>query len=358
MERTDGNGINGKIRSKSIVKVLGRMWSLLFLIVLIGVFSARGVNFFTLRSLQNVLLASTLIMLFGIGETIVIISGGIDISPMYVIGLSGVFGAIVMRDMHAAQIADGLVLTVGVLAILLISILPGLVNGIIITKMKVPPLIVTIGTMAIAEGAVLMLTRGQHITGLPALVGTYGNSYLFTYVSQKGFLFFSQPTLQAQKAIGIIPLPVLILAVVATGMALLLSRTVFGQHVYAIGGNVSAARLSGIPVDKTLIKVYILASIMYGITGLVYVLRFGSASPTAGEPLLMSSVGAVFIGGASMAGGIGTIGGTVIGALIIAVLQTGLVLIKVSPFWQYIAMGLAIILAVFVDQFKERLLQE
>ncbi len=344
--------------SGSVLKILGRIWSLLFLIVLIIVFSSRGVNLFTLKNLQNILLASIMIMLVGIGETFVIISGGIDISPMYVVGLSGVFGAILLRDLHAAGYADGLVVVIGFAATLVISLLPGLVNGLLITKLKVPPFIVTIGTMSIAEGAVLMLTRGQHISGLPSLAGTCGNSFLATYVSEKGFSFFSQPALEGGGAIGIIPVPVLILALVATAMALLLGRTVFGRHVYAIGGNVSAARLSGIPVDRVLVKVYIIAGLMYGFAGMLYVMRFCSASPTAGEPLLMSSIGAVCIGGTSLAGGVGKVGGTVIGALIIAVLQTGLVLMGVSPFWQYIATGSVIILAVFFDQFKSRFLKE
>jgi ribose/xylose/arabinose/galactoside ABC-type transport system permease subunit len=358
MERINDSQSKAGFNSKSVLSIVGRMWSLLFLIVLVVVFSSRGVNLFALKSLQNILLASIMVMLVGIGETFVIISGGIDISPMYVVGLSGAFGAILMRDLHAAGHADGIVVLIGFIATLVISLLPGLVNGLLITKLKVPPFIVTIGTMSIAEGAVLMLTRGQHISGLPALAGSCGNSFLLTYVSGKGFTFFSQPALEAGKAIGIIPIPVLILALVALAMALLLARTTFGQHVYAIGGNVNAARLSGIPVDRVIVKVYIIAGLMYGFAGMLYVMRFCSASPTAGEPLLMSSIGAVCIGGTSLSGGIGTVGGTVIGALIIAVLQTGLVLMRVSPFWQYIATGCVIIVAVFFDQFKSKFLKE
>ncbi|MBN2322938.1 MAG: ABC transporter permease [Spirochaetes bacterium] len=358
MERSIDKQSKAGFDTGAVMKVVGRMWSLLFLIVLIVVFSSRGVNLFTLKSLQNILLASIMVMLVGIGETFVIISGGIDISPMYVVGLSGVFGAILLRDLHAAGHPDTIVVIVGFVATLVISILPGFVNGLLITKLKVPPFIVTIGTMSIAEGAVLMLTRGQHISGLPALAGSFGNSYLFTHVGKKGFSFLSQPALAGGKAVGIIPIPVLILALVAFMMALLLRRTVFGRHVYAIGGNVQAARLSGIPVDRVLVKVYIMAALMYGFAGMLYVMRFCSASPTAGEPLLMSSIGAVCIGGTSLSGGTGTVGGTVIGALIIAVLQTGLVLMGVSPFWQYIATGSVIILAVFFDQFKSRFLKE
>ena len=141
-------------------------------------------------------------------------------------------------------------------------------------------------------------------------------------------------------------------------MALILAKTIFGRHVYAIGGNLNAANLAGIPVDRVLIKVYMLAGLMYGVAGIIYVMRFSVASPYAGEPLLLSSVGAVFIGGASMGGGYGSIPGTVIGALIIAFLQTGLVMANVSPFYQYIAVGFVIIIAVLFDSYKSRFLME
>ena len=343
---------------RGYLRILGKVWSILFLAVLVGIFSSRGVNFFSVMGLQNVLLAATLIMLVAMGETFVVISGGMDISPSYVVGLCGAIGAIIMRDMYAAGRAPVAAVAVGFVSALAFSLIPGLLNGVIITKMKVPPFIVTIGTMGIAEGAVFLSNGGVPVRELPPLVANIGNTYFVYHTSGHGLKMFSPPGIEGVRSLGILPIPVLMLIVVVIVMYLLLSKTKFGQHVYAIGGNVQAAKLSGIPVDRVVIKTYMVASLLYGIAGMVYVLRFASAAPNAGEPLLISSFGAVFIGGASMAGGYGTIGGTVIGALIIAVLQTGLVMLLVSPFFQYIALGCAIILAVFIDQFKAKLLQE
>jgi ribose/xylose/arabinose/galactoside ABC-type transport system permease subunit len=351
-----GAGTDGTRRG--YLRIVGKVWSILFLAVLIGVFSSRGVNFFSIMGLQNVLLAATLVMLVAIGETFVVISGGLDISPSYVVGLCGAIGAIIMRDMYAAGRGPAVAVVVGFLAAMVFSFIPGLINGIIITKMKVPPFIVTIGTMGIAEGAVFLSNGGVPVRDLPPLVANIGNTFLVYHTAGHGLTTFGPPAIEGVRSVGILPIPVLILIVVVVVMYLILSKTRFGQHVYAIGGNVQAAKLAGIPVDNVVIKTYMVASLMYGMAGMVYVLRFASAAPNAGEPLLISSFGAIFIGGASMAGGYGTIGGTVIGALIIAVLQTGLVMLLVSPFFQYIALGCAIILAVFVDQFKAKLLQE
>ena len=351
-------GRAGDEGKRGYLRILGRVWSILFLGAMIGFFSSRGVNFFSIMGLQNVLLASTLIMLVAMGETFVVISGGMDISPSYVVGLCGAVGAIIMRNMYAAGRDPVAAVVVGFVSALVFSLVPGLLNGVIITKMKVPPFIVTIGTMGIAEGAVFLSNGGVPVRELPPLVANIGNSYVMYHASGHGLSLFRPLGIEGVRSIGILPIPVLILAVVVVIMHLILSRTRYGQHVYAIGGNVQAAKLSGIPVDRVVIKTYMVASLMYGIAGMVYVLRFASAAPNAGEPLLISSFGAVFIGGASMAGGYGTVGGTVIGALIIAVLQTGLVMLLVSPFFQYIALGCAIILAVFIDQFKAKLIQE
>ena len=137
----------------------------------------------------------------------------------------------------------------------------------------------------------------------------------------------------------------------------ILHKTVFGRHIYAIGCNIDAARFSGIPVDKVLIKTYMLGSLLYGIAGFLYAMRFSSAAPNMGEPMLLNAIGAVFIGGAGMTGGVGSIAGTVMGAIIIAILQTGLSTIGLAGFWQYVVVGLVIIFAVLFDRAKVRLIQ-
>jgi len=351
--------INININSKSSLRFLGRSWSILFLLILIAIFAIANVKFFTLASIQNVLLAATLIMLVGTGETFVVISGGIDLSPAYVVGLSASIGAIIMRTLYAMTDLDqGLIVIIGMASGVLFSIVPGFINGAIIAKLKVPSFIVTLGTMSIAEGAVFLSNNGLPVTNLPPFVGKIGNTSLFYYTSGHGVFFRIPEGVDPRTAVAILPIPIIILAFVLIIVGFILAKTIFGQHIYAIGGNINAANLAGVPVDRVLIKVYVIASLMYGIAGMVYVLRFSVASPSAGEPLLLSSVGAVFIGGASMKGGYGSISGTVIGALIIAVLQTGLVMANISPFYQYIAVGLVIIIAVLFDNYKTRFLME
>ncbi len=347
---------SGVIYKTKLYRVLGKLWSVLFLLFIVGVFSIRGVNFFRIDILQNVLLAATLIMLVGIGETLVVISGGIDISPSYVVGLSAGIGAIMMRRLYMSGFNEVGIIIIGILSIFLFSSIPGLINGLIITKLKVAPFIVTIGTMSIAEGIVYLLNNGMPIINQPPLVGKIGNAYLFYYVKGEGISFTRPENVSGSMIKQVFPVPVLILLIFVLIIGFILAKTVFGLHIYAIGGNVDAARLSGVPVDLELIKVYMIASIMYGMAGMVYLFRFSTAAPNAGEPLLMSSLAAVFIGGASMAGGYGSVAGTVIGALIIAILQTGLVMSGVSSFWQYIAVGFVIIIAVLFDNYKSRLL--
>lgn len=348
---------NLNLRSNKLISFLGKSWSVIFLLILVLIFALRGVNIFRIDILQNVLLAATLIMLIGIGETFVIISGGIDISPMYVVGLTGAIGGIIMRDLYAANYSQAFVIPIGVAAILFFSLIPGLMNGLLITRLKVPPFIVTIGTMSIAMGSVFLLNKGMPVIGQPPLVGRIGNSFLFYYIRGEGITFIRPEGLPRDQVINILPVPVLLLAIVALIAAFILSKTIFGQHVYAIGGNISAAELSGIPINIDLIKVYVLASLTYGLAGMVYLFRFSSITPSAGEPLLISAIAGVFIGGASMSGGYGSINGTVIGALIIGMLQVGLVMSGVSSFWQYIAVGFVIILAVLFDSYKSRFLE-
>ena len=211
------------------------------------------------------------------------------------------------------------------------TIIPGWINGLLIARLRVPPFIGTLGMYGVARGAAYLFSNG---TTVPVQ-----NSWL-TYLGNG-------------RVLGI-PVVVIIAVIVIALVHYLLSETLFGQYTYAIGGNRQATLRAGVNVRRVTILLYILSAVTAGIDGILYTGRFAAGAPQAGEPLLLDSIAAVVIGGASLFGGSGTIVGTIIGALIIAVIQYGLVFLDVEPFWQFIAVGLVIIISVLVDQSQRR----
>jgi len=234
----------------------------------------------------------------------------------------------------------------------------GFFNGLIIAKLKVPAFIVTLGTSFIVRGMALLMSENTTVIGLPQGVRSYGNEALMYYIRGEGggFSFFTRPDVPAallRRMDRIITYPVLVTAVVVAVAIYVLRRTKFGRYTYAIGGNQVAAIRAGVPVDRHIIKLYILSSATAGIAGFLSMLRFTAGSAVIGDPLLLSSIAAVIIGGVSLFGGSGSVVGTVIGALIIAVLTTGLVMLNVPSFWQFIVVGTVVILAVLIDQSRD-----
>jgi ribose transport system permease protein len=209
----------------------------------------------------------------------------------------------------------------------------GAINGVLITKLKLAPFIVTLGMLGITGGGTLLLNGGLEIDDIPAKWSTLGNYVLF----------------------GWFPAPVLVAGALCIVMWLTLSQTRFGRQVYAIGSNPEAARRAGINVGRKLIAVYAIAGCMASLSGLVVMARFGIAHPSFGSNDLLASIAAVVIGGTSLFGGRGTIPGTIIGTAILSVLVTGLVLANVQPYWQTVVVGLIIILAVYIDQLRRSL---
>ena len=347
-----------KMNSRNILKKYSNLFPIIFIIVIIAIVTSFQKEFFTLLSIQNVLTAATLIGVVAIGETNIIITGGIDLSAAYVMGLNGVVIAMLMRRLYLYGCSDLISITVGVVVCLLFSLIPGLINGLLIAKLKVPPFIATIGMMSVTQGAVYLISNGIPIIDLPKLSGIIGNSELLYYIPDKGWqITRPEGFATAKDLIKIMPWQVLMFFFIVAISYFILHKTVFGRHIYAIGCNIDAARFSGIPVDKVLIKTYMLGSLLYGIAGFLYAMRFSSAAPNMGEPMLLNAIGAVFIGGAGMTGGVGSIAGTVMGAIIIAILQTGLSTIGLAGFWQYVVVGLVIIFAVLFDRAKVRLIQ-
>lgn len=337
-------------------------WVFLAILILFFVFSVPivnggAVNFLTLRNSQNILVAITPILLLGLGQTFVIIGGGIDLSVGWVMSLASVLSALALREVYGAGLPLFLSVLVGFAAAVLGAGAVGLLNGLVIAKLKVPPFIVTLGSSFIVRGVALLMSENTTVIGLPAGVRDYGNESLFYYVAGEGggLYFLTRPEVSGEllrRLDRILPYPVLVTAVAVIAAIFVLRRTKFGRHTYAIGGNVEAAVRTGVPVERHIISLYMLSAATAGIAGFLSMLRFTAGSAVIGDPLLLSSIAAVIIGGVSLFGGSGSVVGTVIGSLIIAVLTTGLVMLNVQSFWQFIVVGTVVILAVLIDQSK------
>jgi ribose/xylose/arabinose/galactoside ABC-type transport system permease subunit len=333
-------------------------WVFLMLLVLAFTISSKqinNVNFLSSRAIQGILVYTTQILLIGLAETFVIISAGIDLSLGWTLGFASVVAAMVMKALTPTAAPPIVVIGAGALAGILISIVPGLCNGILIARVKVPSFIATLGVGILVEGAALLLSKGYPIADQPGYLGQLGNGSLINWNPGHWFTFFKVPptAVQAdlQHNIPLMPNIVFVTIIVTAVCWFLLAKTQFGQHLYAIGGNYEAAVRAGIPVRRTLIKVYILASVLAGIAGVLWAARFTSGAYNGGETTTLTAIAAVVIGGASLFGGEGRIVGTIVGALIIATIQYGLVVLGVLPFWQYIAVGIVLIIAVVVEQF-------
>jgi len=270
-------------------------------------------------------------LLLALGQTFVVISGGIDLSVGFTMGLAAVVFSRIL-NLSTGVLWDPLGLVVAMVVALLACMVPGLVNGLLIAKLRVPPFIGTLGMYGVARGIAYLMAGGATIPISNPVVSSIGNGSILS-----------------------IPIVVLITIVLTLAMMFVLSQSRFGQHVYAIGGSRQASLRAGINVSRNTVALYILSALTAGIGGILYTARFTAGAPQAGETLLLDSIAAVVIGGASLFGGSGTITGTVIGALIIAVIQYGLVFVNVEPFWQFVAVGVVIIISVLVDQTQKQL---
>ncbi|CAN5763918.1 ABC transporter permease [soil metagenome] len=352
-------------RQKRIILSISRFWAWVFLLGLVLFFwtavrisSDGDVNFLTLRNMMNVLVAITPVLLMGLGQTFVIISGGIDLSVGWVMGLASVVSGVVSRDLYRGGSDELIAIPVGFAAGLVAAMLVGLVNGVIVAKLRVPPFIVTLGMAFVARGTAYLLSGGNVVGEQPPGMRNFGNESLIYVVGGEGggISFLTRPdvTTEALRQMDrVFSWPVVVTAVVVGLAMFILHRTQAGRHTYAVGGNREASLRAGVPVDRLTILIYVGSALTAGIAGILHTARFSGGSSIAGEALLLSSIAAVIIGGVSMFGGRGNIMGTVIGALLIAVLITGLVMLNVEPFWQWIVIGVVVILAVLIDQARD-----
>lgn len=323
-------------RAKSILQRIADLRAWLFLLALVAAFEiwARGEfgGTFILNpfNLQSIAIFAVAPLLLATGQTFVIISGGIDLSLGFIMGLAAVVAAHVINATTATMGMPSAVL-LGFIAAVLIACVPGLINGLLVSRLRVPPFIGTLGMFGVARGVAFLLAGGTTVPVNNSFFAFIGNGRLFS-----------------------VPYIVIITAIFVLVMHYVLSQTKFGQHNYAIGANVQAARRAGIDIKSHLLRLYILSAACAGLAGVLYSARFNAGAAQAGEPLLLDCVAAVVIGGASLFGGSGTIFGTVAGALVIAVIQYGLVFVNVEPFWQFISVGVVIIISVLIDQAQRR----
>ncbi len=312
---------------------IGPLWTLGVLIIIVVIFGAVAPDLYTKAAWLATSNYAVEYLVLAIGQTYVIVTSGIDLADGATLGFSAMAGSILMQNLLASH-APALLTDVGGVALILASGAGiGLVNGLIITRVKLPPFIVTLGTLTAVTGATDLLNNATEVTNLPSFVSTLGTASILS---------------------GWLPIPVLITLALALVFGLVLSRTRFGLRTYAIGSNELAARRAGIKVDRHLIWVYVISGFLAGVAGLLVTANFSAASPIAGANDELYAIAGVVIGGASIFGGRGTIFGTVIGTGIIAVLTTGLVLANVQPFWQQVAIGAVVVGAVTVDRVRTR----
>lgn len=313
----------------------GSLWTLGVLVLIVAVFCLVAPNFRTKEAWVATSLAATEVMLLALGQAFVVVGRGIDLSVGANLGLSGmVSGWVMSRLLPQEALSQPAVIAAGAVVAVLAGALVGAVNGVVVTRLGVSPLIATLGMMGAATGATQLMNKGQQISDLPPDIFLIGNTGLFG---------------------GWVPVPVLVAAAFVTVSGLLLHRTRFGRHTFAIGSNPEAAARTGIKVARHTTAVYALAGGLAGVAGFLVMAQLGAASVTAGQNDELSAIAAVVIGGVSLFGGRGGVAGAVIGTLIVIVLRVGLVVAEVSSSWQVIAVGVVLVAAVFVDQQRLRL---
>ncbi len=335
MTTTTTTTILAKRKEFSLAKLLLEGRAFLALILIIVVFSLLSPNYLTVENLLIMASHVAIYALLGMGMLMVILNGGIDLSVGSTLGFSAVIGGFLLQGVPINIF--GVILFPSVPVVVLLSVgvgaLVGLVNGILVARFKVAPFVATLGMLYVVRGLALLMTNGLTINDLdgdPAL-GNTGFAWL-------GF----------NRILGI-PIGVIIMGIVAIVLGYVLGRTRFGRWLYASGGNERAAELSGVPVRRVKVSVYVISGMCAAVAGLILASTLTSASPTAGNTYELTAIAAVVIGGAALSGGRGNIRGTLLGAFVIGFLADGLVIVGVSAYWQMVFMGAVIVVAVLLN---------
>ncbi|MEW6637620.1 MAG: ABC transporter permease [Actinomycetota bacterium] len=294
------------------------------LIVVFVVLSFASPVFLSADNLFNIGSQTAVVAVIAIGVTLVIITAGIDLSVGSVAALSGVLGVMMIAQ-------AGLPVPLGILGGILVGAICGLVNGLLVSVAGLNPFIATLGMLTVARGLTYIFTNAQAVFGTPDSFRLLG-----------------------QGVIGPIPIPIIAIVVVAVAGYVILSRTKLGRYAYAMGSNLEAARLSGIPIRRYLTSVYVISGALAGFGGMIAASRVNSGQPNFGIGLELDVIAAAVIGGASLFGGQGTVIGTLIGAFLIALIRNGAVLLDINTFYQQVIIGVVIWIAVFWDQYRRR----
>ncbi|MFD2057071.1 ABC transporter permease [Mesorhizobium calcicola] len=327
--------------SGSLLLTLMKLRTFIALIAVLVFFSIAAPNFLSAANLILMAKHVALNAFLAMGMTFVIITGGIDLSVGSIVGLCGMVAGYLVLNGIDLQIGYTIYFNVVEIALitLAVGIAIGAVNGLLITRLNVAPFIATLGVLYVSRGLALLSSDGRtfpNLVGKPEL-GTTGFGYL-----------------GAGKLLGL-PVSIWILIVVALGAAYLAKYTPLGRHIFAVGGNERAARISGVRVNMVKMFVYMFSGFCAAIVGLIISSELMASHPATGESFELNAIAAAVLGGTSMSGGRGTIGGTIVGAFVIGILSDGLVMMGVSSFWQMVIKGLVIIVAVVVDQAQRRL---
>jgi ribose transport system permease protein len=348
-------------RQTGLASFLGQRWAVLFLLVELVLFSFLGGGFFSLNGFQIIVFYSTTLALLATAQTFVIVSGGpgIDLSVGFVMGFATVVSARLAAAFDRMGLAPELSLLFAILITLAMGLLPGLVNGMLIARLKVPPFLATFAVQAITYGAALLLSSGSAAINVPNLANVIGNGYFMYWVQGKGLSFFTRPDVpRGTNVFEVIPTMVVVTILVVAVAAFVLKSTRFGRHTYAIGGNIDAAVRAGINVKRHLVIVYIISSFLATLSGIIYMLEYVTGKADAGAAFMLDAVVAVVIGGASLFGGVGSVWRTILGVLILSVLEMGLKMMGVPTFDKFIAVGVILIFAVLIDQFFPELIHK
>jgi len=312
----------------------GKLQSLIALFILCIVFGSLSDKFFTVANGLNVMRQISVNICIAVGMTLIILTAGIDLSVGSVLALCGAITAGLLKHgitFHSMNVLVGFTILGAILTGIIVGAALGFFNGLVITKFKVPPFVATLAMLTIARGLTMLYTNGFPIS-------SFGSA--FTFIGG-GWL------------LGL-PVPVWIAATIVIAAIIVTKKIKLGRYIYAIGGNENAAKLSGININRVKIIVYTIAGALAAVGGIIVTARLDSAQPNAGTSYELDAIAAVVIGGTSLSGGRGSIWGTVLGAIIIGVLNNGLVLLDVSPFWQQVVKGGVILLAVIIDKMNSK----
>ena len=299
---------------RTFLQRFGLLFSFSLLFLILSLLSDR---FLSASNLINVLRQASINGIVSVGMTFVILTGGIDLSVGSILALSAVIGANLMKQGTSVPFAVAAALGMGAGL--------GMINGLIITRGRIPPFIATLGMLTVARGLALMYTQGQPVTGLP-----------------QGFRFIGAGTAWT------IPMPIVVAGLVYLAGSFMLSKTRFGEYTYLLGDNPTAARLAGVPTGRMTTLVYVISGLCSALAGLILIARLDSAQPVIGQGYEFNAIAAVVVGGTSFSGGEGTLGGTLLGALLIETINNGMNLLNVSSLWEQVAKGVVIALALLL----------